>query len=335
MKPKSSRFRPGFTLVELLVVIAIIGVLVALLLPAVQAAREAARRMQCQNNLKQIGLAIHNFHDSKKILPPAQRQSWSLTTNATVAGHSWATFILPYIEQQALHDKYDFGPNISWGDPPNDAGTGPTRNKIATYLCPSAPTNRPPNPANINNPQRGMLDYPATTERTWPDPPATGNIWVSAQLYPFVRPGDPQFMGAMGQDDWGQPASATTFRPCNRSFASIVDGTSNTMLVAECAGKNGWWLMGKKQPTEETAGPWANPNNRLNIGGFNPANPTDTVGPCVVNCANDKEIYAFHPGTANTVLADGSVRGLSTTVSLDTVLKLLTRARGEVNDPLN
>ena len=213
MKPQSTRFRSGFTLVELLVVIAIIGILVALLLPAVQAAREAARRMQCQNNLKQIGLAIHNFHDAKKILPPAQRQSWDLAQNKTVAGHSWATFILPYIEQQAIHDKYDFSPNLNWDDLPNDAATGPIRNRIATYICPSAPTVRP------TNSNRGYLDYPATTERTWP---TGGNTWVSAALRPLISAGDPQFIGAMGQDDWGQPASATTFRPCNRRLADIV-----------------------------------------------------------------------------------------------------------------
>src|SRR5687768_14240334 len=98
--------RKGFTLVELLVVIAIIGVLVALLLPAVQSAREAARRTQCTNQIKQLGLAVHNFHDVYQIFPASQDQRRN-PAGATV-GSSWVTRVLPFIEQQALHEKYNY-----------------------------------------------------------------------------------------------------------------------------------------------------------------------------------------------------------------------------------
>jgi prepilin-type N-terminal cleavage/methylation domain-containing protein len=117
--------RPGFTLIELLVVIAIIGVLVALLLPAVQSAREAARRMQCANNLKQITLAVHSYHDSHKFLPPA-------STKADLSGSSALAAILPYIEQANLYSQYDFSKGNS--DPLN---VQVVSQRIKTYLCPS------------------------------------------------------------------------------------------------------------------------------------------------------------------------------------------------------
>src|SRR5436190_15716662 len=116
----------GFTLVELLVVIAIIGVLVALLLPAVQAAREAARRMQCTNHLKQMGLALHNFHDTNKVFPAADDELPASTalTGSGLWKAAWTAHILPYIEQQSLFAQYRF--DRDWQDTTtNDAPSGP------------------------------------------------------------------------------------------------------------------------------------------------------------------------------------------------------------------
>src|SRR5687767_6993146 len=121
--------RQAFTLVELLVVIAIIGVLVALLLPAVQAAREASRRMQCSNNLKQIALALHNYHDVHKTFPPAY-----IPDADGKPMHSWRVLILPYIEQQPLFTQYDF--NEPWNGPNNSRLANIS---IPVYHCPSEP----------------------------------------------------------------------------------------------------------------------------------------------------------------------------------------------------
>lgn len=117
--------RSGFTLVELLVVIAIIGVLVALLLPAVQSAREAARRMQCSNNLKQVALAVHNYHDVHRFLPPA-------STNATLSGSSGFAAILPYLEQTSIYTLYDFSKGNS-----ESVNLQAVSQRIKTYVCPS------------------------------------------------------------------------------------------------------------------------------------------------------------------------------------------------------
>jgi len=159
--------RAGFTLVELLVVIAIICVLVALLLPAVQAAREAARRMQCTNNLKQHGLAVHNFHDTNQRFPAAFEE---LTASPTITGNSpwgcsWTARCLPYIEQQAVFQVYRF--DRDWQDATTNAvpNTGPICTKIKAFMCPSAPAQN----TRPQNNGRGNTDYAATTEREFPN----------------------------------------------------------------------------------------------------------------------------------------------------------------------
>jgi prepilin-type N-terminal cleavage/methylation domain-containing protein/prepilin-type processing-associated H-X9-DG protein len=302
MKP----IRKGFTLIELLVVIAIIAILIGLLLPAVQKVREAASRSKCTNNLKQIGIGLHNHHDQIGGFPAAQ------TTGTNAAGepiqHSWTPYVLPYMEQGAVYEQYRF--EFDW-DAPENAGTGKAiRNTIPNFVCPSAPTgNRHPN--------RGLLDYPATTERASP-----------GGANPFIVPLPPQdgsFIGVLGKN-------------VKRKITQISDGAANTMVLAECAGRNRRFVMGIEYPQAAwTAGPWGNPGSRINIGGFDPGvailpdlSNAPAIGPCAINCINDKEIYSFHNGGAMALFGDGSARFLKKGITLTTAVRLMTRATNDV-----
>ena len=309
------RNQRGFTLIELLVVIAIIAILIGLLLPAVQKVREAAARSKCQNHMKQLGIGLHGHHDAMGELPAALEQNRN--SAGVVIAHSWTPRVLPFIEQGNLYNQYRF--DVDWDLGSNTAVGGPIRVTVPVFLCPSAPQAG-------RHANRGCLDYPATCERNWP---AGGNPFVSAAQRPFVSTADPYFIGVLGHTK----ATATPWvqDKASRTFLHITDGTSNTMMLAECAGRNRRYVMGKEDATQTwTAGPWANPGSRIQVGGCDPSNPKAVVGPRAVNCINDKEIYAFHPGGANILLSDGSVKFLRDSVSLDTVLQLLTRARGDL-----
>ena len=225
----------GFTLVELLVVIAIIGVLVALLLPAVQAAREAARRTTCTNHLKQLALACHNFHDANASIPPVDMMdNWG----------TWAVFVLPYIEQQARSDKWNIRkryfvqPNEAW--------------QLSVLTCPSRPRGRrttegeartfPDSGGPVTGPG-GYADYAAcqaTHDHTLPN---TNNFHPEHFNGAFRRvwetvhtTGPPQLTHTTGR--WGNAYQAITHETLDQwtymaNFRVFTDGTANTLLIAE------------------------------------------------------------------------------------------------------
>ena len=205
MTNRPSRPR-GFTLIELLMVIAIIAILIALLLPAVQQAREAARRTQCRNNLKQLGLALHNYHDAHKVFPPG-----SVGSNTSLYTCSWLVLILPYVDQATVYNKYNF---VSYG--------GYTVNNamlrgvvIPGFRC---PTNSLPDGMSVysNSPDVMIPDYVGITGAVMPDGSSAGGS------------------SAVRTMTYGHIASNGTLVPNARiNMAKLVDGSSNTFMVGE------------------------------------------------------------------------------------------------------
>ncbi len=305
--------RRGFTLVELLVVIAIIGVLVGLLLPAVQSAREAARRMQCTNNLKQLGLGFHNHESTFKAFPP-------LYTNATyrnAPNHFCLTFILPYIEQGNLASLIDLKlDGYSAANFP--AFTRP----IPVFMCPSAPLeptlvyNVPSSkyrtlPAGVTTIRMGRTDYAS--------PSGMSGTWVTQSI---------------GTQKIATDPAALSFNKLS-PMRDISDGLSNTLLLVEAAGRpfrygGGFVKRGADRDGNGAAGGWGDQDSWFGINGANPQLGTQGSGPVAVNGSSDNEIYGFHVGGANVLLGDGSVRLLTANVSLAMVSIFVSRSGGEI-----
>lgn len=306
----------GFTLVELLVVIAIIGILIALLLPAVQAAREAARRSQCSNNLKQLGLAMHNYHDTYRTLPVGCYSCcWG----------TWKVAVLPYVEQQVLADMYVDGPKCNDGVP-NRYNHSPnlpvTRQEgLSAFYCPS--------------------DLPHSP---------FGGIQSHNYAVNFGNTGYGQ-QGSLGGVIFGQApfrrvphGVSPTYSPCqngtgeySKDFATVTDGLSNTLMVAEVIIGKGrdlrgfsWWSDASNFTS------YLMPNSplpdriyTLYYCNSNPPNP-----PCALSSATDPTMFAArsrHPGGVQVTLCDGSARFVSETIDVATWRAISTSQGGEVN----
>jgi prepilin-type N-terminal cleavage/methylation domain-containing protein len=235
--------RRGFTLVELLVVIAIIGILVALLLPAVQAAREAARRMSCSNNMKQMGLALHNYHDTYKTLPYGEGAFQTPGSVGRVGGGNWngpnwRIHILPYIEQGPIYSQLNFAYTFDACRPGfNSAAGGPNSvlsgYTVPVYRCPSSSLaingrEVAPSPTNNNTHNAQLIDYVGVQGAAYDEA-----FTESDPLSPFATFGT--CSGATGYG--GIYCSNGTLVPNKpMKFADITDGTSNTLAVAEQSG---------------------------------------------------------------------------------------------------
>jgi prepilin-type N-terminal cleavage/methylation domain-containing protein len=249
-----SRYRSaearGFTLVELLVVIAIIGVLVALLLPAIQAAREAARRSQCTNNMKQLGLGALNYESGKKKLPPSGQCDSTGGASTTYMIHSVATYILPYIEQQAIYDKFDtrsdpavvysatviasgalqtstgclIHPDArgrSYDDPAHPSGQLAAKSRIETFVCPTTPiTSDARDPVHAYGP----IDYMIVAL-------SDVDARESSATYGMRTPGS-------GSEEWKGQVVAPLLNCDGGTFGRVIDGASNTIMWIEDAGRS-------------------------------------------------------------------------------------------------
>ncbi len=337
--------RRGFTLVELLVVIAIIGILVSLLLPAVQAAREAARRTQCSNNIKQLGLALHNYHDTNGTLPPAYLVYINPATN-NINISVWSLMILPFMEQQPLYNQYDHRfPAANELGPVAQANVAVISTNLPVYQCPSA--------GGGERKYQGVLPAGAgglpLPTLTWTAAPSdycitTGVRGVFASVAYGGSPGGSRH-GVMTDHITVVGFGSGENRRAN--FANILDGASNTFLCGERTGGNEIWSKRVLWPSDPAVkaqlvavngGGWGDALNgehwlsgTLRSGlPFPPAE-----GPCGINCTNLRGygFHSFHPGGCQFLKADGSVTFVQETVNNLVIAAQITAIRGEIFDP--
>jgi prepilin-type N-terminal cleavage/methylation domain-containing protein len=338
---KSSVGKAGFTLVELLVVIAIIGILVGLLLPAVQAAREAARRMSCGNNMKQIGLAAHNHESALKYFHAwrrtflendayaAQGNPWFALTADARAPFGALGQLLPYLEQNNLHSRFDLKKPLV--DPVNLAPPFPLAQNtpdifgpVPTFVCPSTPESQ-----SDYGPYFAPIGFPSGQSYILPRTDYAPMRGIHESLAACVGLPGRTHNGLLGTNN-------DEINNWRVKIGQIPDGLSNTVMFYEIAGKQGIWFIRTNiaQPPalinlNSFYGDWNIARHVRGLSGANPANPEEP-GCAIVNVLNANNPFAFHSGGINTTRGDGSVQFMSASIAPQVFVALLSRDGGEV-----
>jgi prepilin-type N-terminal cleavage/methylation domain-containing protein/prepilin-type processing-associated H-X9-DG protein len=341
--------RSAFTLIELLVVIAIIAILIALLVPAVQKVRDAAARTQCQNNLKQQGLALHAYHDANKGLPPggaADQPPWG--TKAAAWGSSWRVYVLPFIEQDNLFKRWILNGGSGWGASNllNPDGNARSANnlQIAIYRCPASPV---PLWCRSNQQVSGVKVMAASY---------TGIAGAVNGLIPGVtenRIWQPNTGTADCCTGGLMSGGGTLYANSSIRLVEIGDGSSNTMLVGEqsdwlttlngtkvaygATDNHGWYIgwrstafvTGPSGPSDQRGFGFQTIRYRINqrTGWPNPPGHCGQTGVCS-NSSQNAPLNSPHTGGINALFGDGSVRFLADNLALQTLAQMATRDDG-------
>ena len=304
MRP-NPKHRQAFTLIELLVVIAIIASLVAILLPAVQQAREAARRSQCSNNLKQMGIAMHNYYDVHNRFPISQ--SWAVLNNTAGVNSisaCWARSLLPFVEQSGIKDAYN--DSLSHLDPVNRPLIGQS---LALFKCPSSPA-------------QAVVEMEVQSSFQWLGASTGEKINVGINEY------------ACSSNAYIDGVYEHAMMPYNdyaTKISEVTDGLSNTLHIVEVAGGRDTYDANHNVVAVNTSLHWRiwAGFSRLSLRGYSQDGLTQFGGNCVVNCnSSGANPYSFHPGGAMVLLGDGAGRFLGENIDLTTMQRLITRADG-------
>ncbi len=316
--PQNRLNRAGFTLVELLVVIAIIGVLVSLLFPAVQGIREAARRTQCLNNLKQLGLALHNFESAHRVFPAS---GWTMVGPGNPNGKymGWRPIILPFLEQGALADLYD--PKLNWWESTNAVSAAVP---VPGFECPSVPSREDVLSAVAKSPRPAM---------TFSNPIAPTDYEAIQGVQPASI--NPHFPRPLYNSE---NRFAVMHRNSRTRFGDIGDGTTYTMMIVEAGGRPTVYRANGRPrydlSNDQGIG-WADSEGPFSLDGANSDGSIEGGGPAagcvnVMNKKNDNEPYSFHPGASNVLFAAGNTEFMSQSVSIQVLAALCTRDAGEI-----
>ncbi|MFN9447844.1 MAG: DUF1559 domain-containing protein [Pirellulaceae bacterium] len=302
----------GFSLVELMIVLGLVSLMAGLLLPAIQSAREAGRRMQCSHQMRQVGLGLLGFEATHRVFPAS---GWTRASRANPSGaqHGWRASLLPFLDAQSLATPYRV--DVHWWSPENAAVVS---QRVPIFLCPSMPSN-PLTRSAIANSVRPAMVF---------------SMPLEAADYEALQGVQPKSF-PMGKYD-ASNRFAVLHRNSETRFRDVTDGSSSTIALVEASGRPTVYRLREKQPgfSNDQGIGWADSEGAFSLDGSSrdglQEGCTAIQGcTCAVNCRNDNEPWSMHPGGCHAIFADGHLQWLDERIDLGVLASMATRAASD------